>query len=92
MLTAELGAMLICILGSFLVGCTRDIKQTIDTRLHGVCALVAKLEGLLCISCVFIDHLIDQILNRRDILGSAELQESTMKMIKDRRQALPRGY
>jgi hypothetical protein len=56
--------MLICILGSFLVGCTRDIKQTIDTRLHGVCALVAKLERLLCISCVFIDHFIDQILNR----------------------------
>lgn len=51
--------MLICILGSFLVGCTRDIKQTIDTRLHGVCPLVAKLERLLCISCVFIDHFID---------------------------------
>jgi hypothetical protein len=84
--------MLIRILGSFLVGCTRNIKQTIDTRLHGVCALVAKLERLLCISCVFIDHFIDQILNRRDILRSAELQESITKRTRYRRQALPRGY
>ena len=80
-LTAELGAMLICILGSLLVGCTRDIKQTVDARLHRVCTLVAKFEGLLCISCVLINHFIDQILNWRDVLWSAELQESITKNI-----------
>lgn len=74
--TAKLCAMLVCILGSFLVSHSRNIKQAIDARLDGICALIAEFKGLLCIGCVFIDHLVNQILDRRYILRCTELEQS----------------
>jgi hypothetical protein len=56
--------VLISVLGSFLVSRTCDVEQSVDTGLYGVCALVSKLEGLLRIGSVLVDHFVDQIVDR----------------------------
>lgn len=63
-LTAKLGAVLVRIFRSFFVGRSRNVKQAIYARLHSVGSLIAKLEGLLRVSRVFIDHFVDQFLDR----------------------------
>jgi hypothetical protein len=68
--------VLVRILGSFLVGCTRDIEQAVNARLHGVCALVSNLERLLRIGGIFVDHFVNQVLDRRDVLRGTELAGS----------------
>lgn len=73
-LTAKLSTVLVRVFGSFLIGGTRNIKQAINARLNGICMLVSEFERLLRISGVFVDHFTDQILNRRDVFGGAELK------------------
>lgn len=68
--------MLVSVLRSFLIGRTCNIEQSIDTRFHCICALIPKLERLLRVGSVFVDHFVNQVLNRRDVLRSAELEES----------------
>lgn len=78
-LTAKLGAVLVRIFGSLFVSGTRNIEQTIHARLYRICTLVAKLEWLLCISCVLVDYLIDKILDRRNIFRCTELKVSVTR-------------
>lgn len=65
--------MLIGIFGRLFVSSARNIEQAIDTRLHGISSLIAKLKRLFCERGIFVDHFIDQVLDRRDILRCAEL-------------------
>lgn len=73
-LTPKLRAVLIGVLCSFLVSRPCNIEQSIDTRLYGICALISKLKGLFRVGSVFVDHFVDQVLDRRDVLRSAELK------------------
>lgn len=72
-LTTEFCNMLVGILHSLFVGCPGHIKQAIDARFNGVVALIPELERLLGVGSVFVDVVVDWIVNWRDILRSAEL-------------------
>jgi hypothetical protein len=63
--------MLVGVLCSLLVCRACNIEQTIDARLHSVCALVSKLDRLFRVCSVFVDHFVNEILDRRDVLRSA---------------------
>lgn len=63
-LTAELGAVLVRVLCSLLVGCSSNIKQAIHAGLHSIRALIAKLERLLRVSSILIDHFVNEVLDR----------------------------
>lgn len=73
-LTTKLRTVMVDVLRSFLVGCACNVEQTIDARLHGICALVPKLERLLRVGGVFVDDFVNQALNWQEVLGSAELE------------------
>jgi hypothetical protein len=74
-LTTKLCAVMIDVLCSFLVGCACNVEQTVDAGLHGICALIPKLEWLLRVGSVFVDGFVNQALNWQDVLRSAELEQ-----------------
>jgi hypothetical protein len=79
-LTTELRRMLVCVLCSFFVSSTGDIKQTIDSRFNRIRALVPQFKGLPSVSGVFVDDAVDELLYGCHILRSAELERVVSKM------------
>lgn len=80
--TAKLSRVLVCVLHCFLICSSSDIQESVDSRLHGVCPLISKLERLFCKSSILVDHLIDQVLHRPNIDWSTQLSMSVK--IRDR--------
>jgi hypothetical protein len=70
--------MLISILRCLLVRRSRDIQQAIDTRLDGINALIPELKRLPGVSCVLVDHAIDELLYGCHILRGAELTRESV--------------
>jgi len=67
--------VVICVFGCFVVRLAGDIEKAVHARLDGICALVSEFERTFGKDDVFVDHAVDEVTERVDIVRMAVLSD-----------------